>query len=77
MYYIQISSPCRHNPMETLQTQTQQCPYCWEDFEIVLDCSELDQEYVEDCSVCCNPIVISVSAAGDDTMHVEARMENG
>lgn len=32
------------------------CPYCWEQFETTLDWSAGEQEYVEDCEVCCNPI---------------------
>ncbi len=32
------------------------CPYCGEVVEIVLDPSGgAEQEYVEDCPVCCNP----------------------
>jgi hypothetical protein len=32
------------------------CPYCGESVEIVLDPgSGNDQEYVEDCEVCCRP----------------------
>lgn len=32
---------------------------------MVLDLSAEDQEYIEDCEVCCRPIKISFSAAGD------------
>jgi hypothetical protein len=34
------------------------CPYCWETIDIALDLSVEEQTYVEDCSVCCRPIVI-------------------
>ncbi|TRZ43217.1 CPXCG motif-containing cysteine-rich protein [Robertkochia solimangrovi] len=34
-----------------------QCPYCWEHISMLLDPSE-SQSYVEDCEVCCNPIVV-------------------
>jgi hypothetical protein len=36
-----------------------QCPYCWEEISMLLDTSILNQTYVEDCEVCCNPIEIS------------------
>ncbi|MCB0457634.1 MAG: CPXCG motif-containing cysteine-rich protein [Flavobacteriaceae bacterium] len=36
------------------------CPYCWEEISMLLDPS-VSQTYVEDCEVCCNPIVISVT----------------
>ncbi|GGG32285.1 CPXCG motif-containing cysteine-rich protein [Bizionia arctica] len=37
-----------------------QCPYCWETISMLLDSSQPEQEYIEDCEVCCNPIQISV-----------------
>ncbi|WP_335966498.1 CPXCG motif-containing cysteine-rich protein [Galbibacter sp. PAP.153] len=35
-----------------------QCPYCWEEISMLLD-SSVNQTYVEDCEVCCNPIEIT------------------
>ena len=35
------------------------CPYCWQSIDILLDLSIPQQEYVEDCSVCCRPILIN------------------
>jgi hypothetical protein len=32
------------------------CPYCWESVSMLLDLSAVDQSYVEDCEVCCNPV---------------------
>jgi hypothetical protein len=63
--------------MEMLQTVLLQCPYCGEQIEIMVDCSVAQQEYVEDCNVCCSPMVISVAATDDGEIDVEARMENG
>jgi transcription elongation factor Elf1 len=34
-----------------------QCPHCWEEISMLLDPS-VNQSYVEDCEVCCNPIKI-------------------
>lgn len=36
-----------------------QCPYCWEEISMLLDSSVMQQTYVEDCEVCCNPIQIT------------------
>jgi transcription elongation factor Elf1 len=36
------------------------CPYCGESITMLLDLSESDQSYVEDCEVCCNPIELAV-----------------
>lgn len=32
------------------------CPYCGERFETLIDCSMGGQRYVEDCTVCCQPV---------------------
>jgi transcription elongation factor Elf1 len=33
-----------------------QCPHCWETISVLIDLSINDQNYVEDCEVCCNPL---------------------
>ena len=35
------------------------CPYCGENISMLLDLSEEQQQYIEDCEVCCQPIDIS------------------
>lgn len=42
--------------MPELETATIVCPYCWQAYEISVDCSTGAREYVEDCEVCCHPI---------------------
>lgn len=47
------------------------CPYCGESVEITLDPgSGANQQYIEDCQVCCRPWVVSVSYDEDGTAHV-------
>ena len=43
------------------------CPYCGERFRIVIDAGTDAQRYIEDCEVCCRPIVFEVwrDPAGD------------
>ena len=48
------------------------CPYCWEEISMVLDLSAPDQEYVEDCEVCCRPMVIAFTEE-DGEVVAEAR----
>lgn len=37
------------------------CPYCGESVEVALDAGgQEDQEYVEDCEVCCRPWTVKV-----------------
>ena len=46
------------------------CPYCGESIEITLDPgSGAQQDYVEDCEVCCRPWQVSVRY--DDEGHAE------
>lgn len=42
------------------------CPYCGEPLSLLIDRSAGSQTYVEDCSVCCQPIVVQVSDLGED-----------
>ena len=35
-----------------------QCPYCWEEISMLLEPSISEQQYIEDCEVCCRPIQI-------------------
>jgi hypothetical protein len=37
------------------------CPYCGESIELLIDDSARDQDYFEDCSVCCRPIRVQLS----------------
>ena len=38
------------------------CPYCGELITLMLDLSVEEQSYIEDCSVCCQPITVSYAA---------------
>ena len=50
-----------------LLTRDINCPYCGEVIELLIDDSETEADYYEDCSVCCRPIRIktSVGIGGD------------
>ncbi len=54
-----------------------QCPYCGEPNTVVIEVLDENQEYIEDCQVCCRPIVfdISVSIDGEPTISVRAENE--
>ncbi len=43
-----------------LVPHTLQCPYCGEHFATSIDLTGGEQEYVEDCQVCCRPIVVRI-----------------
>lgn len=48
------------------------CPYCGETITVFVDDSAGDQQYIEDCQVCCRPIEISVSVDEDGVPDVRA-----
>lgn len=62
--------------MRALQEQTVTCPYCGERIDILLDLTVPYQNYIEDCQVCCRPIVFDVSVGEDGEVSVFARSEN-
>jgi hypothetical protein len=54
-----------------------QCPYCGEENLLLIDPSVAEQDYVEDCQVCCQPM--RVRATVDDegvVMAVAVMREN-
>lgn len=53
-----------------------QCPHCWQYFEALVDGSQGDQEYVEDCHVCCQPLLLTVTLDDPEQPRVVARAEN-
>ena len=52
------------------------CPYCGERISVLVDTSVMQQRYVEDCEVCCRPIVFEVSIGIDEEITVRASSEN-
>jgi hypothetical protein len=39
------------------------CPYCWQRISILLEMEEGESQWIEDCEVCCNPILFQASCA--------------
>ncbi|MCI0505096.1 MAG: CPXCG motif-containing cysteine-rich protein [Gammaproteobacteria bacterium] len=53
------------------------CPYCGESFEATLDLSAGSQHYIEDCYICCRPILffIEVDHTGE-LISIHARRDD-
>ena len=49
------------------------CPFCWETLTILLDLSLPEQDYIEDCQVCCQPwqVDVRIDVEGDVEVNVE------
>jgi len=67
--------PLGDGTAETSATVT--CPYCGQEVEITLDPgSGSDQEYIEDCQVCCRPWNVRVSWDEEGAAEVELAAED-
>jgi len=62
--------------MPELIEQSLTCPYCGETISVLLDDTLPSQKYVEDCQVCCRPIVLDVSIDSAGDVALLARSEN-
>jgi transcription elongation factor Elf1 len=49
-----------------------QCPYCWETISMLIDVSEYQQKYIEDCEVCCNPIQLEITIENQEIITFSA-----
>ena len=61
-----------------LSTKKCYCPYCGEPIEMVVDLSEAEQNYIEDCFVCCRPINVNITienGAADNGKYDEVIIE--
>jgi hypothetical protein len=63
--------------MRPLDEHSVSCPYCGESIDILVDQQEAGQEYIEDCQVCCKPIIFNlvVDSMGNLTVHVRDENE--
>lgn len=50
-----------------------QCPYCWESISMLIDVSQSQQRYIEDCEVCCNPIQLQINIENQEITSFEAQ----
>lgn len=48
------------------------CPYCAESIQVQLDLTAGGQEYIEDCQVCCQPILIRFAVDDGELESLEA-----
>ena len=62
--------------MSLLEETAIACPYCGESITILVDGSVEQQQYIEDCEVCCRPMEILVTIGAGGAVKVEVRHEN-
>jgi hypothetical protein len=52
------------------------CPYCGEVIDVLIDSTDLGQQYIEDCQVCCRPITFLASESVDGELEVRVFSED-
>jgi hypothetical protein len=52
------------------------CPYCGEPLTLLVDDSAGAQTYIEDCHVCCRPMVVRVRVEDDSGLDVDVGAED-
>ncbi len=62
--------------MTQLPEKTVHCPYCGESINILIDASVPQQDYIEDCQVCCSPICMDVVIHEDGDISVTVKHQN-
>ncbi|MDQ6913331.1 MAG: CPXCG motif-containing cysteine-rich protein [Verrucomicrobiota bacterium] len=46
------------------------CPHCGESFPLLIDTSQSSQSLVEDCTVCCRPIQLTILCQPGEVLEV-------
>jgi len=52
------------------------CPYCGEQISVVVELLDENQEYIEDCQVCCRPITFDITVENNGQYLISVRSEN-
>lgn len=51
------------------------CPFCGESFYTFVDLSAGNQDYTEDCQVCCRPIVMHIQVKKGRVLRIDCNRE--
>jgi hypothetical protein len=60
--------------MNLLDSQEVSCPHCGEPISLTLDLSVPEQSYIEDCSVCCQPMVVSYASRDGELVELSVEV---
>jgi DNA-directed RNA polymerase subunit RPC12/RpoP len=62
--------------MNYQEEMTISCPYCGESINVSIEQSDMNQEYIEDCQVCCRPIIFQVQQSDTHSVQLIVKHEN-
>ena len=54
-------------------SETIQCPYCGQSFDLVIDTITARQRFTTDCEVCCRPFEVLVECEPGEILSLEVR----
>jgi len=52
-------------------SETIQCPYCGQSFDLVVDTSSPTQRFTTDCEVCCRPFEVATECEPGEVLSLE------
>jgi len=52
------------------------CPYCGERISVLIDSEEINEQYTEDCQVCCRPMVFKIRSSDLGALDVSVHCED-
>ncbi len=52
-------------------SETIQCPYCGQRFDLVIDTSTSTQHFTTDCEVCCRPFEVHAECEPGEVLSLE------
>lgn len=62
--------------MSNLDPVQIRCPYCGEQIDIQVDIVSADEDYLEDCTICCRPILLHIARDENGVPSVSATRES-
>jgi hypothetical protein len=62
--------------MSLLNEQSISCPYCGESIDVLINAEDAEQDYIEDCQVCCRPITFVITENFNGDLSVSVHDEN-
>lgn len=62
--------------MNQLTETSISCPYCGETIDVLIDPTDVEQQYIEDCQVCCKPIIFLVYESVNGELAVNVYSED-
>lgn len=62
--------------MNAIEAASIQCPYCGQTIDLIVEYTSINQDYIEDCQVCCQPIRIQVVETDSGSPELIVKQEN-